>query len=114
MATPDMTRSFDLPDRLRLAIADAFVIFSRIAIIQCIWVLEQADYRRKLQIAKEKAYENIKFVKGVVEELLERPRGFNHAGVFALGPRASQSGRYAGELVRSFLTCGRTALAVAD
>ncbi|QIP02989.1 hypothetical protein [Bradyrhizobium symbiodeficiens] len=73
MATPDMKWTLDLPERLRLAIADAVVIFSRIdnAIIECIWVLEQADYQRKLQIAKEKAYENIKFVKGVVEEHLK-------------------------------------------
>ncbi|WP_038965599.1 hypothetical protein [Bradyrhizobium diazoefficiens] len=73
MATPDMTWTLALPDQLRLAIADAVVIFSRIdnAIIECIWVLEQADYKRKLQIAREKAYENIKFVKGVVEEHLK-------------------------------------------
>lgn len=64
-----MTWSFELPDRLRLAIADAVTIFSRIdhAIIECIWVLEEADLKRKKQIAKEHAHENIKFVRGVVE-----------------------------------------------
>lgn len=73
MATPDMTWSLMLPERLRLAIADAIVIFSRIdnAIIESIWVLEQADYKRKKQIAKEHAHENIKFVRGVVEEHLK-------------------------------------------
>ncbi len=73
MAKPEEAWSLDLPVRLRLAIADAVVIFSRIdnAIIECIWLLEQADYKRRLQIAKEKAHENIKFVKGVVEEHLK-------------------------------------------
>ena len=54
-----MTWSFDLPDRLKLAIADAIAIFSRIdhAIIECIWILEQADLKRKKQIAKEHAHD---------------------------------------------------------
>jgi hypothetical protein len=65
-----MTWSFDLPDRLKAAIADAVTIFSRIdhAVIECIWVLEQADLKRKKQIAREHAHENIKFVRSVVEE----------------------------------------------
>jgi hypothetical protein len=69
MMTPDMTWSYDLPARLRLAIADAVVIFSKLdhAIIECIWALEQADPQRKRQIAKQHAHENIEFVKGVVE-----------------------------------------------
>ena len=67
---PGITWSFDLPDRLRLAIADAVTIFSRIdhAIIECIWVLEQPDLKRKKQIAKEHAHENIQYVRDVVEE----------------------------------------------
>ena len=70
IAIPGMTWSFDLPDRLKIAIADAIAIFSRIdhAVIECIWVLEQADLKRKKQISKEHAHENIKFVRGVVEE----------------------------------------------
>ena len=70
IAIPGMTWSFDLPDRLKLAIADAIAIFSRIdhAIIECIWILEQADLKRKKQIAKERAHENINFIRSVVEE----------------------------------------------
>jgi hypothetical protein len=70
IAIPGMTWSFDLPDRLKLAIADAIAIFSRIdhSLIECIWALEQADLRRKKQIAKEHAHENIIFVRFVVEE----------------------------------------------
>jgi hypothetical protein len=70
IAIPGMTWSFDLPDKLRLAIADAVTIFSRIdhAVIECVWVLEQADLKGKRQIAKEHAHENIKFVRSVVEQ----------------------------------------------
>jgi hypothetical protein len=54
MATPNMIWTLDLPERLRLAIADAVVIFSRIdnALIEGIWVLEEADPKRKRQIAR--------------------------------------------------------------
>lgn len=70
VALPNMTWSFDLPDRLKIAISDAVTIFSRLdhMIIECIWILEQADLKRKKQIAKEHAHENIKYVRGVVEE----------------------------------------------
>jgi len=70
IAIPGMTWSFDLPVRLKIAIADAIAIFSRIdhVVIECIWVLDQADLKRKKEIAKEHAHENIKFVRGVVEE----------------------------------------------
>jgi hypothetical protein len=70
MAVLGMTWSFDLPDRLKIAIADAVTIFARIdsMIIEGIWILEQADAKRRRQIAKEKAYENIKYVRSVVEQ----------------------------------------------
>ena len=70
VAIPGMTWSFELPDRLRLAIANVVTIFSRIdhAIIECIWVLEEADLKRKKQIAKEHAHENIQYVRSVIEE----------------------------------------------
>ena len=67
---PGMTWSFDLPARLKLAIAEAVTIFSHIdcMVIESVWVLEQADLQRKKQIAKEHANENIKFVRSVVEQ----------------------------------------------
>jgi hypothetical protein len=70
IAIPGMTWTFDLPVRLKVAIAEAVTIFSHIdhIVIECIWVLEQADLKRKKQIAKEHAHENIKFVRSVVEE----------------------------------------------
>lgn len=69
-AIPGMTWSFDLPIKLKLAIAEAVTIFSHIdcMVIESVWVLEQADLQRKKQIAKEHAYENIKFVRAVVEQ----------------------------------------------
>jgi hypothetical protein len=69
IALPGRTWSFDLPVELKIAIADAVTIFSRIdhMIVECIWILEQADLKRKKQIAKEHAHENIKYVRGVVE-----------------------------------------------
>ena len=70
VAIPGMTWSFDLTDRLKIAIADAIAIFSRIdhTVIEWIWVLEQADLNRKKQIAKEHAHGNVKVVRSVVEE----------------------------------------------
>jgi hypothetical protein len=70
IASPGITWSFDLPDRLKLAIAEAVTIFSHIdcMVIESVWVLEQADLKRKKQIAKEHAHENINFVKSVVEQ----------------------------------------------
>jgi hypothetical protein len=70
IAIPGMTWSFGLPPRLKLAIAEAVTIFSHIdcMVIESVWVLEQADLKRKKQIAKEHAHENIKFIRGIVEE----------------------------------------------
>lgn len=70
VAIPGMTWSFELPTRLKIAIADAVTIFSHIdcMVIESVWVLEQADLKRKKQIAKEHAAENIKFIRAIVEE----------------------------------------------
>jgi hypothetical protein len=72
MALPGMTWTFNLPPELKIAIAEAVTVFSRIdhAIIECIWALEAADLKRKRQIAKEHAHENIQYVRRVVKEHL--------------------------------------------
>lgn len=69
MAIPGMTWSFDLPDRLKIAIADAVTVFSHIdcMLIESVWALEDADLKRKKQIAKEHAAENIKYIRDIVE-----------------------------------------------
>jgi hypothetical protein len=73
VAIPGMTWSFDLPDRLKIAIADAVIVFSHIdcMVIESVWVLEEANLRRKKQIAKEHAAENINFIRGIVEEHMQ-------------------------------------------
>jgi hypothetical protein len=70
VAISGVTWSFDLPVRLKIAIADAVTVFSHIdcMLIESVWVLEQADLQRKKKIAKEHAAENIKFIRGIVEE----------------------------------------------
>jgi hypothetical protein len=70
IAIPGMTWSFDLPDRLKIAIAQAVTVFSHIdcMLIESVWALEQPDLKRKKQIAKEHAHENIKFIRWIVED----------------------------------------------
>lgn len=70
MAIPGMSWSFDLPDRLKIAIAEAVTVFSHIdcMLIESVWALEQPDLKRKKQIAKEHAHENIKFIRSIVED----------------------------------------------
>jgi hypothetical protein len=52
--SPDLKWSFELPDRLKITIADAIVLFSRIesCCVEIIWELEQADLEGKKEIAK--------------------------------------------------------------
>jgi len=73
IAIPGLTWSFELPDKLKIVIADAVAIFSRIdqALIECIWLLEEADLERKKQIAKKRMHENIKWVRSIFEEHLK-------------------------------------------
>jgi hypothetical protein len=61
--------SFDLPDRLKIAIADAIVLYSRIesCCVEIIWELEQADLERKKQIAKAWGDKNFRLLKNAVD-----------------------------------------------
>jgi hypothetical protein len=47
IAIPGMTWSFDLPDRLKIAIAEAVTVFSHIdcMLIESVWALEQPSLR---------------------------------------------------------------------
>jgi hypothetical protein len=66
--SPDLKWTFELPDRLKLAIADAIVIYSRIesCIVEIIWELERADLPRKQEIAKSWGDQNFRLVKKAV------------------------------------------------
>jgi hypothetical protein len=67
--SPSLTWRFELPDKLKLAIADAIVLYSRIesCIVEIVWELEQPDLERKKEIAKAWGDQNFRFVKRAVK-----------------------------------------------
>jgi hypothetical protein len=67
--TPDW--SSKLPDKLKLAIADCILLFSNIesCIVELVWLLEDADVKRRREIAKSWSSKNFKIVKQVVERI---------------------------------------------
>ena len=69
--SPNLTWSFELPDRLKIAIADAVVLYSRIesCCVEIIWELEQADLERKKQIAKAWGDQNFRLLKQAVDQI---------------------------------------------
>lgn len=69
VALPGMSWSFDLPDRLKIAIANSTTIFSHIdhMVIECVWAIENADLARKKKIARDHAHGNIAFVRDILE-----------------------------------------------
>jgi hypothetical protein len=69
--SPDLKWSFELPDRLKVAIADAIVLYSRIesCCVEIIWELEQADLERKQEIAKAWGDQNFKLLKQAVKQI---------------------------------------------
>ena len=60
--------SFDLPGKLKFAIATSITLFSRLdtCILECIWADQQPDIERKKKLAKGHAAGNIKAVQDVV------------------------------------------------
>jgi hypothetical protein len=68
---PDLKWSFELPDRLKLAIADAITLYSRIesCCIEIVWEIEQADLARKQEVAKNWGEQNFKLLRKAVESL---------------------------------------------
>lgn len=66
--SPDLKLSFDLPARLKIAIADAIVLYSRTesCCVEIIWELERADLERKKQIAKAWGDQNFRLLKQAV------------------------------------------------
>jgi hypothetical protein len=71
-ADPNATWSFELPVKLKIAIADAVTLFGRLdnAVIEVLWADEQADLARKKKIAKEFAADNIEFMAARIKERL--------------------------------------------
>jgi hypothetical protein len=69
-ATPE-SWSFDLPDKLKFAIADALTVFARIdnCMIETLWAIEGAGLARKKQIAKAFAHGNSEAIKAFITEI---------------------------------------------
>jgi hypothetical protein len=67
--SPNLTWSFELPDKLKLAIADAIVLYSRIesCIVEIIWEIEEANLERKKEIAKAWGDQNFRLIKRAVK-----------------------------------------------
>ncbi len=70
-ADPNLTWSFDLPAKLKCAIADCITLYSKIesCIVEVVWTLEQADFERKKEIAKKWGDQNISFAKQVIKSI---------------------------------------------
>jgi hypothetical protein len=68
---PNLKWSFDLPVKLKCAIADCITLYSKIesCIVEVVWTLEQPDLERKKEIAKAWGDQNIRIVKQVITSL---------------------------------------------
>jgi hypothetical protein len=68
---PEPNWSFELPDKLKLAIADCILLYSKIesCIVELVWLIEDADLERKREIAKGWGDQNFRTVKQVVKSI---------------------------------------------
>lgn len=68
---PGLIWTLDLPDRLKLEIADAVILHARLEslIIECLWEIENANFERKQEIAKNWGEQNFKLVRKAVSTL---------------------------------------------
>lgn len=68
---PNLKWSFDLPVKLKCAIADCVTLYSKIesCIVEVVWTLEQADLERKKEIAKAWGDQNLRMLKQVIKSL---------------------------------------------
>ena len=63
--------SSKLPDKLKLAIADCILLYSNIesCIVELVWLLEEADFQRRREIARSWSSRNFKIVKQVIKAI---------------------------------------------
>lgn len=61
--------SFELPTKLKAAIADAITIWSRIdmAVLEINWVVQSADANQKRKLAKQKTWQNFRDFKNYMQ-----------------------------------------------
>ena len=85
--SPDLTWSFELPDQLKIAIADAIVLYRRIdsCCVEIIWELEQANLERKKEIAKARGDQNFRLLKQAVHQIPGAKTDKIWAALMALG-----------------------------
>jgi hypothetical protein len=69
----DVRWSFDLPDKLKLAIADCITLYGKIesCIVELVWLIEDASLERKKEIARGWGDQNFRVVKRVINSLPE-------------------------------------------
>ena len=67
----NLTWSFDLPIKLKCAIADCITLYAKIesCIVETIWEIEGANLERKKEIAKAWGSQNVKFIKRVIKAM---------------------------------------------
>lgn len=63
------TWSFELPPRLRLAIADAVTLFAKIesCMLETVWLLEGADLARKKKLSRDAAADHMEAIEAAVK-----------------------------------------------
>jgi hypothetical protein len=68
---PHMPWSFELPSPLKMAIADAVTLFSKIdsCILETVWLVEGADLARKKKLAKAFASDNVEAIEAIVKSI---------------------------------------------
>jgi hypothetical protein len=68
---PDASWSFALPDKLRLAIADAIIVFARMetTLLEIVWILEESNLEEKQVLVRDVVSKNFKKLKKVVTGL---------------------------------------------
>lgn len=68
---PPASWSFDLPDKLKLAIADCIALYSKMesCVVELIWELERADLPRKQEIARNWGDQNFQILKKAIKLL---------------------------------------------
>lgn len=66
-----LTWTLELPDALKLKIADAVTLYARIEglCIECLWEIENADFERRRELAKNWGEKNFALVKKAVANL---------------------------------------------
>jgi hypothetical protein len=69
LAPPAITWSFELPPRLKLAIADAVTLFAKIesCMLETVWVLEGADLARKKRLSRDAAADHMEAIEAAVK-----------------------------------------------